>query len=243
MQEYYLEFSPFTNPGLYRDLLCELPDNIQDLGDLINHQRIHRVTLKEGNTNFNKDKRYGDMNEYPWYRLVCDDDILPNVVSMVAELLRLDGRGFHPDRKVENKIVVTCRHNAILMASILKSKGIPCRVRAGFVPYFSENCGDHWINQYWNEKEQKWITFDADGFLDFLPFDQYDIPEDRFDWAPKVWTGIRNKTLIPEKYTFAGGENGLHAAARALFHDFHCLMNHEILYLQICTASLKSYTT
>ena len=233
MQDQYLEFSVFTNPGLYRGFLCELPDDIRDLGNLVNHQRIHRVTLMQGNTNANIDKRYGDMDEFPWYRLVCDDDVLPNVVSMIAELLRLDGRGFHPNRKVENKIVVTCRYSAILMASILKSKGIPCRVRAGFVPYFSENSGDHWINQYWNQREQKWITFDADGFLDSLPFDQYDMPEDKFDWAPEVWIGIRNKVLTPERYRYAGGETGLQAAVRALFHDFHCLMNQEILYEQI----------
>lgn len=196
MQEYYLNFSTFTNPGPYQSFFRELPDDIRSLGDVINHQIIHRVTLKEGNTNANKDKRYGDMNEFPWHRLVCDDDILPNVVSMVAELLRLDSRGFQLDRKVENKIVVTCRYNAILMASILKSKGIPCRVRAGFAPYFSEISGDHWINQYWNETLHAWVTFDSDGFLDFLPFDQYDIPKDMFDWAPEVWTGIRNGSFF-----------------------------------------------
>jgi len=229
---HYLKFSTFTNPGCYKKFLQNLPDNVKELGDLISHQIIHRVTLKDGNKNFNEDLRYGDMNKFPWYRLRCDDDILPNAISMIAELLRLDSRGFKEDRKVEDKIVVTCRYVAILIASILKSKGIPCRVRSGFVPYFSETSGDHWINQYWDKKRKIWVTIDADGFFDFLNFDQYDISEERFDWAAEVWLGLRNNKLNPEKFVIAGGENGLKAAIRAMMHDFHCLMNNEILYLQ-----------
>ena len=174
---HYLEFSTFTNPGCYKEFLQNLPDDVKELGNLISHQIIHSVTLKEGNTEANRDMRYGDMDEYPLYRLRCEDDILPTAVSMIAELLRLDNNGFLPNRKVENKIVVTCRFVAILMASILKSKGIPCRVRSGFAPYFSEHSDDHWINQYYDNEKQKWITFDADGFFDkTIGFDQYNMP-------------------------------------------------------------------
>ena len=162
---HYLQFGAFTNPGCYKIFLQNLPNDIKELGNLISHQIIHRVTLKEGNTKANRDLRYGDMKKYPWHRLRCEDDVLPTAVSMIAELLRFDDRGFLPDRKVENKIVVTCRFVAILMASILKSKNIPCRVRSGFAPYFNNYSGDHWINQYWDSKKEKWITFDADGFF------------------------------------------------------------------------------
>lgn len=172
------------------------------------------------------------MNKYPWYRLRCEDDLLPTTSSMVAELLRLDSTGFKKDRKVENKIVVTCRFVAVLMASILKSKNIPCRVRSGFAPYFFQNSVDHWINQYWDKEKNKWINIDADGFFDNLGFNQYNISEQEFDWAANIWLDLRNKKLNPEIYIFAGGENGLQATIRAIIHDFHCLMNNEILYLQ-----------
>jgi hypothetical protein len=139
---HYLKFSTFTNPGCYKEFLQNLPDEVRELGNLISHQIIHRVTLIEGNTNANRDLRYGDMKKYPWHKLRCDD-VLPTAVSMIAELLRFDNRGFLPDRKVENKIVVACRFVAILMASILKSKNIPCRVRSGFAPYFRVCSTDH----------------------------------------------------------------------------------------------------
>ncbi|MFA6269652.1 MAG: transglutaminase-like domain-containing protein [Candidatus Paceibacterota bacterium] len=229
--DHYSEFGTFTNPGFYKEFLQKLPDDIKELGNLISHQIIHRITLKDGNTKANKDKRYGDMSDYPWYRLRCEDDILTTSVSMVAELLRLDSRGFLPDRKVENKIVVTCRYVAILMASILKSKGIPCRVRSGFAPYFYKKSADHWINQYWDKDKEKWVTFDADGFFD--NFDQYNISEEKFDWAANTWLGIRNGQLEAENFVNAGGYNGLMPALWEVFYDFHSLMNNEILYTQM----------
>lgn len=231
--DHYLTFSTFTNPGCYKELLKNLPDNVKELGNLISHQIIHRITLKEGNTRANRDLRYGDMERYPWHRLRCEDDVLPTAVSMIAELLRLDSRGFLADRKVENKIVVTCRFVAVLMASILKSKGIPCRVRSGFAPYFFKGSCDHWISQYWDKNKQRWITFDADGFLDStIGFDQYDIPKEKFDWAASTWLGIREGRLDPKNFTSADGSKGLMPVLWAMFYDFHSLMNNEILYNQ-----------
>ena len=231
---HYLQFGAFTNPGCYKIFLQNLPNDIKELGNLISHQIIHRVTLKEGNAKANRDLRYGDMKKYPWHRLRCEDDVLPTAVSMIAELLRFDDRGFLPDRKVENKIVVTCRFVAILMASILKSKNIPCRVRSGFAPYFNNYSGDHWINQYWDNKKEKWITFDADGFFDkSIGFDQYNMPENKFDWAADTWLGIRTGKLDANNFRNADGSVGLMPVLWAIFYDFHSLMNNEILYNQM----------
>ncbi|OGY55550.1 MAG: hypothetical protein A2912_00555 [Candidatus Buchananbacteria bacterium RIFCSPLOWO2_01_FULL_40_23b] len=231
---HYLQFGTFTNPGCYKEFLQNLPNDVKELGNLISHQIIHRVTLKDGNTNANKDLRYGDMKKYPWHRLRCEDDVLPTAVSMIAELLRLDDRGFLPDRKVEHKIVVTCRFVAILMASILKSKNIPCRVRSGFAPYFNNYSEDHWINQYWDNKKEKWITFDADGFFDkSIGFDQYNMPEKKFDWAANTWLGIRTGKLDANNFRNADGSVGFMPVLWAIFYDFHSLMNNEILYNQM----------
>ena len=71
MHRHYLEFGPFTYPGLYGDYFRSLPDDPSELGHLISHQIIHRVTLREGNKNANFDLRYGDMERWPWYRSEC----------------------------------------------------------------------------------------------------------------------------------------------------------------------------
>lgn len=163
---HYLEVGTYTYSGAYKDYFRTLPNKVDELGNLICKQVIHRTTLKEGNTNANSNLIYGDMTKFPWYRLRCEDDILLSAIAMTGELFRLDDQGFHLERKVENKIVVTCRYVSVLMSAILKAKGIPCRSRAGFAPYFDEKeSGDHWINQYWDKEEHRWVTFDADGFL------------------------------------------------------------------------------
>lgn len=232
---HFKQTGPYTYSGMYKNYLRSLPDDISELGKLICSQVIHRVTLKQGNTNANKNLIYGDMTQFPWYRLRCEDDIFLTAIAMTAELFRLDGRGFTFDRKVENKLVVTCRYISVLMSAIFKSKDIPCRSRAGFAPYFNKNeSGDHWINQVWSEKEERWITFDADGFFteDELGFDQYNMPQNQFDWAAATWLNIRGKKVDGSRYVYGDGlgTNSLKAVIRAVFYDYHALMNQEISY-------------
>lgn len=233
LRQHYLSTGTYTDAGTFHNYFVSLPDNIRELGNLICSQIIHRVTLKQGNINANKSLIYGDMTIFPWYRLRCEDDVFLTAAAMTNELFRTDDRGFTIDRRVENKIVVTCRYVSVLMSSILKAKGIPCRCRSGFAPYFSEKeSGDHWINQYWDDMCSNWVTFDADGFFenDVLGFDQYNIPPDRFDWAADTWLKIRKNEVDGQRYTYAGSLKSLEAAIRAIFYDFHSLMNNEISY-------------
>lgn len=234
--EHYLQTGTYTYAGAYESYFQTLPDEVSRLGHLICSQVIHRVTLREGNDNANAKLQYGDMNRFPWYRMRCEDDILLTASAMTAELFRLDERGFVPNRMTEDKIVVTCRYVSVLMSAILKAKKVPCRSRSGFAPYFqSGKSMDHWINQYWNEKEQRWVTFDADGFYDEngMNLNQYDIPEGRFDYAAEAWLAVRQGRREGEEFIYADGKGtcSLKAISRALFYDFHALMNDEISYL------------
>ncbi|EDK72846.1 conserved hypothetical protein [candidate division TM7 genomosp. GTL1] len=137
LRDHYLSFGTFTYPGLYKQELVNLTDDIRELGMLVRMNIIHRTTLAAGNVGTNADLRFGDMTKMPWWRQP-DDDILPTATAMLTELHRLDDRGLVADRAIENKIIVTCRFVSILMASILKSKGIPARVRSGNAPYFEK---------------------------------------------------------------------------------------------------------
>ena len=233
IKAHYLSTGTYTYPGMYREYFISLPEDVPALGRLICSQVIHRVTLKQGNTNANKDLLYGDMESFPWHRMRCEDDLFLTAVSMAAELFRLDGRGFVLDRKVEHKLVVTCRYVSVLMSAILKAKGIPCRSRSGFAPYLNREASlDHWINQYWDDARGQWITLDADGFFskEVLGFDPYDIPSDKFDWAADTWLAIRKGKVDGDSFIYAGGLKSLKAVIRSVFYDFHSLMNNEISY-------------
>ena len=60
--EHYRKTGTFTYAGCYKDYFRSLPDDIAVLGRLICSQVIHRVTLKEGNTNANATLLYGDIH-------------------------------------------------------------------------------------------------------------------------------------------------------------------------------------
>ncbi|MBI5123384.1 transglutaminase domain-containing protein [Candidatus Roizmanbacteria bacterium] len=230
--DHYLEYGLFTNPGLYENYLKMLPDEVIELGLLLRKNFIHRTTLAAGNVGTNADLKYGDMTKVPWYRQ-AEDDNLTTTAAMLAEIFRRDSKGFTKDRKVEDKIVLTCRHVSILMASILKAKGIPARVRAGFAGYFEGEkvAWDHWITQYWKAKEERWVTIDVDGSLHRTGFDMYDIPEGKFEWSSDAWLAVRQSTRDGNYFNNAGGFKGLITIVWQLFWDFHCLMNNEIIYL------------
>jgi hypothetical protein len=233
--DHYREFSLFTNPGAYQEVLAALPDDIREIGALVRSNTIHRMLLAAGNTGSNADMKYGDMTEVPWWRQP-EDDNLATAAAMLAELYRRDWRGLVADRRIRDRIVVTCRYIAILMASILKSKGIPARVRSGNASYFDlgelgKVSADHWIDQYWNDEAGRWVTFDADGSLEIKGFDPYDMPENVFDFPAKVWLDIRSGKEDATRFYNAAPQRGAIVVLWSLFYDFHSLMNSEIIYL------------
>ncbi len=238
IRNHYLEFSEFTFPGGYIDHLRDLlPNDIPELGKLICTQTIHRMVLKNGNTGSNTDLRYGDMTKVPWYRQ-CEDDIFPTAAAMIAELFRRDPRGFVQGRMEKDRLILTCRADAVLTAAALKSKGIPARVRSGFASYFEVDgltkgmSHDHWLNEYWSEKEKRWIMIDVDGCLEpYLKFDPFDVPREAFDFSADAWLDVRQGRVDGGHFHNAGGHNGLQVIAWELFYDFHCLMNSESIYM------------
>jgi hypothetical protein len=234
--DHYLSFGMYTYPGLYqKKLKNDLPNNIRDVGFLLRKQIIHRTTLVAGNTGTNADMRYGDMARVPWYRQP-EDDILVTAAAMLAELYRRDERGFIKSRAEKNKLVLTCRFVSILMASILKSKGISARVRAGHTP--NHDVGeklkvsiDHWINQYWSKEENKWITIDVDASFNEHNYDSYNLSEGDFDFPADAWLDIRAGKKNENIFWNASTDRGLIVVLWSLFYDFHSLMNNEITYI------------
>lgn len=234
--DHYLAFSTYTNPGCYKDKLAvDLPNDVKEIGTLVRKNIVHRTVLAAGNTVTNVDLRFGDITKMPWYRQP-EDDVLVTASAMLAELYRRDQRGFVPDRAIENKPILTCRFVAILMAAILKSKGIPARVRSGNAAYFDMGTlgnvsADHWINQYWNEQENRWIKIDVDGSWELKDkFDPYNMPEGKFDFPADAWLNIRSGKIDPKHFYNAKPEWGTIVVLWSLFYDFHCLMNNEIIY-------------
>ena len=235
MYAHYLSTGIYTNPSLYADYFRALPDSIPDLGKLICDQIVHPTVLLFPNPNL--EKYFGSFSKYPDTRVINEDEIFVTASAMAAELFRLDPSGFVSGKDACSRIAVTCRHASVLMASVCKAKGIPCRCRAGFIDFRhnGSTCGDHWINQIWNEQEHRWINVDVSGYYEYedrFGFSQYDMPDDKFSFAAQAWLDIRNGKVKGEHYVYQDAKetNGLDAALIYLFLDFHSLMNNEIFY-------------
>lgn len=235
VRRYYLSTSTYTNPGPYGDYFRTLPNDIPALGRLVCDQLIHPTVLLFPSANL--ERYFGPLTAWPSDRVMDEDELFVTAPAMTAEIFRLDPRGFVSGKAAPARLAVTCRHAAVLMASICKAKGIPCRCRAGFIDFLHNGSrhGDHWINQIWNEAEQRWMNMDVDGYYNYeqrFGFSQYDLPNANYSFSPAVWLGIRNGSLDGSQYVYqdAAGTCGLQAALIYLFLDLHALMNQEVFY-------------
>lgn len=228
--DFYKKTSVFTNYGNYKNYINSLTENIYELSRIVNYQTIHRNTLVRSYKNNSEISK-----KFPWYRLRCEDDVLMTAPSMLAELFRLDSNGITMDRKIENRIVVTCRYVSVLMAAILKARGIPTRCRSGFClienRYDEPKLGDHWIIQYYDSNKSRWINVDVNRIQNEdtdLKF--FDFKDDYFTFCAEAWLNVRKGKCSEEYYIHGTKQYGLGMLARSLFYDFHALMNDEISY-------------
>lgn len=233
--QFFLQTSEFTELGLYRDFARSLPDDVNELRLLQRDQTIHPVGLLNPATRMDKDGFWGDLSEIPLTRLNFEEDCFPNAIAMFAELLRLNP-AYAMGRSAKDKIHITCRCQAIMLAATLKAKGIPARVRSGYTDYIRVpgQYFDHWITEYYDQAADRWVLVDADIHCDpHIDFDPNDIPRERYLTGAMAYLKLRNGELKDEQLSYASWPvtHGMEAALRGVFYDFHCLMNHEIIFL------------
>lgn len=235
---FYKQTSLYTDLGLYKNFMKNLPDDINELCILQRKQIIHPVVFDIPNIRKQSNCFWGDMTKVPITRLDYEDDLFPTAISMISELLRKD-KTYSLNRKAENKIHVTCRGEAILLAATLKAKGYSARVRSGFAPYIKYDgvSYDHWITEYYDEIKQRWVLVDADEHCPDheMGFDLNDIPRNKFIFGAEAYLGMRTGKYKTEEIYYASDPAtlGLKASIRGLFYDFHSLMNDEIIFLHL----------
>jgi len=242
--EFYRKKSTYTDLGLYTDFAKNLPDSIDKLCLLQRNQIIHPFDLQNEKMRNDSNSFYGDMTKVPRTSLCYENDLYPTAQAMLSELLRRD-ENYSVNRRIEDKLHVCCREQAILLASILKAKGIPARVRSGFAEYvnsYEKRAGDHWITEYYNAKEEKWTLVDADMYFNDdilkeynIDFNLLDIPREKFIFGAEAYLGLRENKLKPEQIYYSSSPLtiGIAAAIHGLFYDFHSLMNDEIIFLHL----------
>jgi hypothetical protein len=192
-QDYHRKDSPMTARGTNAAEFRELPRDIARLCEVVQGVLIHRDIAP-----FLYDLKLTEEQR--------DDGHIRPVAQMLVRIHELDPRPLTNAREYNKRLPSVCRHFSLLLCSMLRAQGIPARPRCGFGAYF--NAGkfeDHWVCEYWNAAESRWILVDAQmdavqrkAFkLDFNPTD---VPRDRFVIAGDGWQMCRTGRVDPNAF-------------------------------------------
>lgn len=247
LQQEFLQTSMFTDLGKYKKEAIQLFEkqcdkSLKKLCLFLMHATVHRVILQIALTGKNMHE-YGDFSFINAATPMCEDDIFLTAASMFAEIFRRDPKGFYIGRPAQNRLVVTCRYVSVLTSAILKANGIPCRSRAGWSTYLREGAWlDHWVNEYYNVKENRWVMFDLDDLYDkdYQKYPLYannkiaeeylDFNSNQFKSAAQVWLMYRKDPSILQKLCYGSSPAAPEHVLKYLFLDFYAVNNCEYSY-------------
>jgi len=218
----YTETAVMTAAGPYAPMLESLPGDVPSLAAVAHGLLVHEhmahgygVTLTESDRS---------------------SVYIRPVEQMLAQVLARDGSPLHVARPPAARLPVNCRHFTVLMTAMLRAHGTPARARCGFGGYFGTGkFEDHWVCEYWNAAQQRWILVDAqvderqrDWFG--IDFDVTDVPRDRFLTAGRAWAGCRSGASDPAMFGLSLlNEAGDWWIAANLMRDAAALRNLELL--------------
>ncbi len=192
-QEYYKSEGPMTALGAHAEEFRAMPTDLASLCEVVQGLLIHRDIA-------------------PWlYGLTLteaqrDDGNIRPIAKMLTRIHELDSRPITSARDVGHRLPSVCRHFSLMLSAILRYQGIPARPRCGFGAYFTPGkFEDHWVCEYWNAGEKRWILVDAQ--LDSIQrkalninFNPLDVPRDRFIIAGNAWQMCRTGAADPANF-------------------------------------------
>jgi formylglycine-generating enzyme required for sulfatase activity len=215
--DFYRQYSSFTDPGEYEYLYENLPDSLPELCSLIRSQFIHPYAELPQYSELIPRERRDESLKYP------------TVKSILEGLLSYDSSGIVNDRKPEDRLILICRHNAILLASILKYRGIPARVRCGHATYIIPNFHtSHAICEVWNENDKRWMLVDPS-------MDMIDFSREKFDFSNESWLKMQKKEIDPNLYGIPGRGTGLVSIVAIFCTDLASILGTEYTSYQYAT--------
>lgn len=187
-QEFWLTPGVMTDLRSQRSWVDQLPDDPRALRSVVARLLLH-------------------LHWAPAYEVtVTEQGQIENQLRPAADIVEaIRARG--PEAVTElapaDRVVGTCRNFTVLHVALLRAKGIPARARCGHASYFEVGKWvDHWITEWWNEDEDRWVRTDAqiDDFQE--PF--LAVPVDIDDLAPGVflaggecWGRVRDGSIDP----------------------------------------------
>ena len=222
-QEYYKRGGPMTALGAHAAEFSTLPKDLASLCEVVQGVLIHRDIAPF---------LYGlQLSEQQ-----RDDGHIRPIAQMLTRIHALDARPLTAPREPVRRLPSVCRHFSLMLSAILRYQGTPARPRCGFGAYFTPGkFEDHWVCEYRNAGESRWILVDAQ--LDAIQrkalnvdFNPLDVPRNRFIIAGDAWQMCRAGRADPAAFglTFAH-LSGLWFVAGNVLRDLASLNQMEML--------------
>lgn len=231
--EYYRKHGLITCPGTYADEEEKLPTNILKLCEAIHHLILIDFLPNMG------------LVQVPQENL--QDVNIRGIEGKLKGIISRDNASILNERSFEKISLGNCRDLSLLMCSVLRNHKIPARLRSGFGTFFHpEKMFDHWVCEYWDEFEKRWIRVDpwmsqiqyrkgmlpselSDGLLK-LDLNPYDVQKEYFITGGEAWINCRENGHDPDKYgTYAPHLKGLWFIRDNMIRDLLCLNKIEPL--------------
>jgi hypothetical protein len=223
-QKYYRRPRPMTAMDSHAAEFSALHADLAALCEVIQGVLIHR-----------------DMAAFAYGVALSDerknDEHLRPIKDVVARILALDDHPLTVAREPRNRMAGVCRHFSLMLCALLRAQGVAARARAGFGAYFtSGKFEDHWVCEYWNTGQARWILVDAQ--LDAVQqkvfhsdFDPLDVPRDRFIIAGDAWRMCRAGRTEADRFglSHVSGLSGMWFIAGNVLRDLASLNRMELL--------------
>ncbi len=221
---YYSAQSDFTTPGKHEAKYAVLPHEVKPLVDAVQGLLIHPAEAELYGVKLNN-------------RRINSEEQLRTAEQMLDTLFSLDPSPIVKKRDPENKLVGICRDHCVLLASFLRYRGIPSRVRSGFAGYFDSDIPNetHNILEYFDKDENRWVAVDPQvdekqAQKHGISLNTMDIEIGRdFLTGAQAWKYAVEKRINPDDYGYNKKWKGMKVLKSSLMQDFSCMNKIELL--------------
>jgi hypothetical protein len=216
----YMKPIAMSDPGRHAALFDGLPGEPGALAKTVQGLLIHQHIAPAYGVTLSRDQK--------------SQSHVRAVEKILDDIVTRDARPLSVLRGASERQVGVCRHFALLHVAMLRAHGIVARARCGFGAYFEKGRYiDHWVTEYWDEEEKRWVLFDAqidDRQRDLfkIGFDTADVPRDQFVVAGDAWSLCRGGRADPSAFGILD-MYGLWFIAGNLVRDLAALNNREML--------------
>ena len=198
MLQAYRQHSSITDPGVYADCFQNLPHDIGELIDLIGSVMGHYERDIEGTGYILPPERLPDLDAR-------------SIEKILSRIFALNPQPLVEGRPLEQRFMSVCRDACLMLCSILRSQGVPARVRYGFAYMLHQKnkpMADHVFVEYYVQSEKRWKL--TDGRLHRVLCETYKIEVDRVDIPTEYFINPSDAWLkAQENQKFASRLSGL----------------------------------